>query len=393
MRLDTIGLALAAVLAAALPAAAQGPALKIGYLSELSGPLASSGEQERNGFLFYLQKHGNALGGRSVEIVSEDTAGDPATAIAKVKKLVESDAIDLLIGPISSATGAAIKTYVVEHAMPTLLLSTVDDVVDGKYMFRTSFAANAEAFLEGYLPGVAGHKKAVLVAPNYNAGQSSVEYFGKGFAAAGGTAVQTLLPRLGTADFGSFIAQFSPEADCAIVFMPGADAVRFIKQYADYGSKLPLYGFTVTVDETLLPAEGKAALGFIGASSYFSTIDTAANKAYLKDWAAAYPTLGKPTWISLGGYIAASVLDAAIAKVGGKVADREPLLQAIKATRTTTPAGGFRFDDKNNPVMPRYIMQIRETAGEIGPVVLGEIPEFEPVPAPPKLPAGLVVPR
>ena len=47
-----------------------------------------------------------------------------------------------------------------------------------------------------------------------------------------------------------------------MVFFPGSDAVRFLKQWNHYGMKLPLYGFTVTVDESLLATEGPSAVGF-----------------------------------------------------------------------------------------------------------------------------------
>src|SRR5262249_50728917 len=87
----------------------------------------------------------------------------------------------------------------------------------------------------------------------------AVAWFEKGFEAAGGKVVQKLLPRLGAPDFGSYIAQIDESADVGLVFMAGGDAVRFIKQFADYGKKLPLYGFTATVDEAILPAPGKAA--------------------------------------------------------------------------------------------------------------------------------------
>jgi branched-chain amino acid transport system substrate-binding protein len=377
---------------AAGPAFAAETPLKIGVLTELSGPQATSGEHVRDGFTFFLKQHDGKLGGRTIEIVSEDTAGDPATTIAKAKKLVESDEVSLLIGPTNSGTAAAIKNYVTQQQIPMLEPATVDEVVGGKYIFRTSFASNADAFLEGYLPGKAGYRKAVASASNYLAGQGAVEYFEKGFVAAGGKVIQKLMPRLGTPDYGSFIAQISPDADVGIVFFPGSDGVRFIKQFGDYGSKLPLYGYTVTVDETLLPAEGQAALGFIGACFYFSTIDTPENRAFLKDWSAV-PDHDKPTWLAVSGYIAAEVLDQAISKVGGKTEDKDALVAAIKAAQVTTPAGPFRFDEHNNPVQPRYIAQIRDVNGTIEPVILGVIPEFLPVPAAPSLPADFVWPK
>jgi hypothetical protein len=59
----------------------------------------------------------------------------------------------------------------------------------------------------------------------------------------------------------------------------------------------------------------------------------------------------------------------------------------------TTPAGAFRFSEKNEPIQPRYISQVREVNGIIQPVVLGTIPEFIPEPKPPQLPPDLVLPK
>jgi branched-chain amino acid transport system substrate-binding protein len=175
-----------------------------------------------------------------------------------------------------------------------------------------------------------------------------------------------------------------------IIFMAGGDAVRFIKQLADYGKKLPLYGFTATVDETLLPAQGKAAIGFVGASFYFSTLQTAENKQFVADYRAAYNQ--NPAWFSAGGYIAAQVLDQALQKLPN-LEDRDAIVAAIKAVTLTSPAGPFRFDQNNNPIHPRYIMQIREVNGVVQPVILATIPEFKPEPVPPALPPDLVLPK
>ncbi len=386
------GLVLLGLVSAATPATAQAPPVKIGVLMELSGAFGTTGQLVRHGIEFYLKQKGDVLGGRNVAPIFEDTAGDPATAINKVKKLVESDKIEVLMGPINSATGAAVKNYVVEQKIPDLIMSTVNEVVNGKYMFRTSFDADSDGYLQGYLPAKVGLRKGVVLAPNYLAGQTAAEFMARGFAAMGGAMIQRLLPRVGAPDYGSFIAQIAPEADAAFIFFTGIDAVRFMKQWDDYGMKLPRYGAVSAVDETLLPAEGKTALGFIGATTYVSTIDTPENRAFLKDWTEAYPA-EKPGWLTLSGWIAAAVLDHAIAAVNGNLADKEAFLEAIKDTRIMTPAGPFRFDDGNNPVLPRVIIQIREVGGVIEPVVVGTIPEFVPVLAPPTLPAGVVLPR
>ncbi|HXP94383.1 MAG TPA: ABC transporter substrate-binding protein, partial [Candidatus Binatia bacterium] len=76
---------------------AQPKPIKVGILTELSGSLGTTGTNERDGFLLYLKKTGGKLGGHPVQTVIEDTASDPATAISKVQKLVESDNVDVLL--------------------------------------------------------------------------------------------------------------------------------------------------------------------------------------------------------------------------------------------------------------------------------------------------------
>jgi hypothetical protein len=65
----------------------------------------------------------------------------------------------------------------------------------------------------------------------------------------------------------------------------------------------------------------------------------------------------------------------------------------MKQVKLTTPAGTFRFNEKNEPIQPRYISQVREVNGIIQPVVLATIPEFIPEPKPPQLPPDLVLPK
>ena len=138
-------------------AQAQG-SIKVGVLTELSGPLGTLGMAERDGFLLYLKKAGGKLGGLTVETVVEDTGNDPATALVKARKLFDSDKIDVLLGPMSSASAAAIKTFVSGRNSPSLVQATVDEVSDNKSMFRTTFPASADSFLQGYLAGEAGFK-------------------------------------------------------------------------------------------------------------------------------------------------------------------------------------------------------------------------------------------
>jgi hypothetical protein len=71
------------------PAVAQAKKpIKIGFLAPLTGGAAQIGRDTVNGFEMYLEEAGQQIAGRKVELIVEDTAGNPGTAITKFRKLV-----------------------------------------------------------------------------------------------------------------------------------------------------------------------------------------------------------------------------------------------------------------------------------------------------------------
>ncbi|MGH7375263.1 MAG: ABC transporter substrate-binding protein, partial [Candidatus Rokuibacteriota bacterium] len=87
-RAFSIGLLVSAVLAVAAtgvwvltPATAQPKKpIKIGFLAPLTGGAAQIGRDTVNGFEMYLEEAGQQIAGRKVELIVEDTAGNPGTA-------------------------------------------------------------------------------------------------------------------------------------------------------------------------------------------------------------------------------------------------------------------------------------------------------------------------
>src|SRR6202161_4828995 len=84
--------ALAATGASATPrrrALAQAGPIKIGLLAPLTGVVASGGKEMVEGVQFYLDQVKGEMGGRKVELVIEDDASNPDTALQKARRLVE----------------------------------------------------------------------------------------------------------------------------------------------------------------------------------------------------------------------------------------------------------------------------------------------------------------
>ena len=62
--------------------------LKVGFLTVNTGPLAAGGRQQMEGAAFYLKERDGMIAGRKVELITQDTAGNPALARTKTQELM-----------------------------------------------------------------------------------------------------------------------------------------------------------------------------------------------------------------------------------------------------------------------------------------------------------------
>jgi len=104
--------AAATVLSTALPVLAQGSVsgtpIKVGVLYSSTGPLALTGQAQRDAYLL-AQKVVNQKGinGRPIELVMEDDASNPDTAVTKLNSLLAIPGITAILGPSGLAPSVA----------------------------------------------------------------------------------------------------------------------------------------------------------------------------------------------------------------------------------------------------------------------------------------------
>ena len=104
------------MLGAAAAAALMGPAwaqetLKIGLLATLEGPFASPGQDSMRGADLALKNHNGMAGGKKIEWVIGSSDASPDSAIRAIRKLVEQDGVQIVVGPLSGDEGLAVKDY------------------------------------------------------------------------------------------------------------------------------------------------------------------------------------------------------------------------------------------------------------------------------------------
>lgn len=213
--------------AASQPATGAGnDTVKIGVLLSQAGTFAPLAESVKNGFELYLDEHNQKLGNRKVEVKYEDDEANPQTALRKYRKLVSSDKVDIMVGPLSSSVAYALRDEVEKDKMVLIDPNAAADDLSWEkrsdYIYRISLSnwqngTSASAYIAKNVG-----KTAVTLAPDYPAGHEEISAFKAGFEAAGGKVVKELYPKLGTTDYATFmteIAQTKP--DLVYVFFVG----------------------------------------------------------------------------------------------------------------------------------------------------------------------------
>ena len=357
MRFRLAAALLAVVLAAVAPARAQAP-VKVGLLVTLSGPGAVLGGQVRDGFMLALKQRGNKLGGRPAEVVVVDDELKPDVAASRARRLIESDKVDFVVGPIFSNILGAIFRPVTQGGAILISPNAGSSVFAGKQcspdFFVTSYENNQVHAVLGEYAQRKGYKRAFLLAPNYQAGKDAVAGFKSRFK--GEVVGEDYVP-LSQIDFQADLARIADaKPDVIFTFMPGGLGVALVKQFHASGlaEHIPFLS-AFTVDESTLPAEKDAALGLFGAMTWAPDMDNAANHKFVDGYLAAYHAV--PGWYAMQAYDAAQLIDSALTRTGGDTADKAKLHAALHAADFASPRGAFRFNTNGYPIQDFYLVK------------------------------------
>src|SRR5258706_11397059 len=207
----------------ATEAPATGKALKVGIMAECEGAFGGFNEDVVAGATLAMINNAGAksnsrttaldgftgatAGGLGINVVGVGCGNDTADrAIQEIRKLVEQDGAEVVLGPLSGDEGIAIANYAKDHPEVTFIngISGAQEAtlqVQAPNFFRyTGDGAQWNAGLGDILHNKAGWKTAVVIADDYGFGWTSAAGFIADLCAVGGTVVQRGFPPLNTTD-------------------------------------------------------------------------------------------------------------------------------------------------------------------------------------------------
>jgi branched-chain amino acid transport system substrate-binding protein len=350
--------------------------IKIGVLLPYTGTFGLYGKPMEAALRARFQVAGNAVDGHRVELIFEDEATDPATAVSKANKLVDQDQVAAIVCCATGAATLAVGPVLAERGIPQLgPIPNPDGLSDFKTAAVAAPTAGHDAGKLGtYAATKLGYRRAVVVASDFSYGHEVAESFQKAFTTAGGTIVKAVFAPLGTNDFGSYLSQI-PDADVTFAGFAGADAVRFVQQYDKFGVKkrIPLIAHGPLVTELVLNQIGPAAVG-VGAGFYYSsTLSNPENTRFIETMKAANPKF-VPSHFTAGAWATGSVLLDAIHRAHGDVRDGEAFGKLIRQTKIDAPWGVLQFDQATGyAIAPTYYYEVVSAGDGLRHKVVGEM--------------------
>jgi branched-chain amino acid transport system substrate-binding protein len=369
----------AAVLAflVAGPALAQQP-LKIGMVTTLSGPGGYLGQDVRDAFNLAIELEGGKLGGAPVQLLVEDDALKPGQAKEIAERFMKTEKIKLLTGIIfSNVAGATVPDildnggiYVSPNAGP----SNFAGKECHKNYFVVSWQNDTLHESAGQNATNLGYKKAMVLAPNYQAGKDAIAGFKRFFK---GDVVGEIYTRLDQTDFAAEMAQIrAAKPEVVFQFHPGGLGIAFMRQYAQAGllTEVPMVVAAPSLDAVILKAIGDAALGVNISSHWNSDFDNASSKKFVAEFQKKYNRM--PTYYASQGYDTALAIAAALKATGGKVEDTNAFSAAMRKADFQSVRGAFKFGPNQHPINDWHALKVEKGAdGQLGIVTKGKVLE------------------
>lgn len=306
-----------AVLPAAIAAHAD---IKVGVVTSASGPIAAVGIPQRN-TVALLPKE---VAGQKIEYISIDDASDPTASVSAVKKLINEQKIDALIGPSGSPNAMGVIQLVAEAGVPMLAPVGTSAVVlpmneQKKWVFKTT--QNDDLIAQALVD----HMKAQGVKTVGFIGSADPygENWGKVFGAlAAKAAIQVVssetFQRRDTSVTAQGLKTLSAKPNAVLIAAPGGAAVLPQTTLYDQGYKGKIYQTHGAALDDFLKLGGKKVEGTILAASGMLVLEEvpASNpiKAVAQGYVNSYEKLHNVRPATFGGNVfdAGLLLQAAI---------------------------------------------------------------------------------
>ncbi len=354
----------------ALPAtSAQTCRIKIGVSSDFTGGAALIGEGQKKGTTLAVEEINRTgrAGGCRLTLAFADNRSLPQEGVSAVRKLIEVDRVDAILGSAASGSTLAAMPVIKESNIVQLTeTSTNPSIYDqsgpgrNEWQFRFNIDDRIMAATFAKYIKDQGVKSVALLGYDNDFGRGGIQAYQAQFKRLGIDVSNIETYALGALDYRSLLSRtkrMNPDAVLMIILAP--DAAVLIRQYQELGMKQRLFARGNVGSNEFLEAikdNPKIADGIVEATLWTPGFDADLEKLWTKRWG------GKPTTHGAMAFYGIQIYGQAIeiaAKAGQPT--RGSIRDALRKVDLTIPAlGRIKFDDHHQAYTNMVIHEIRD---------------------------------
>ena len=344
----------------AASAHAQSP-IRIGVPIGLSGAnsvVAPSVVQAAELAVAEINAKGGVLGRPLALDVADDGSG-AAGAQRAFDSLVFQKKVDVLISMETSAARNAGLPIVTRGKTPFIYTSSYEGHSCNRYMFVNAWVPEQqEAPVIDYFLKEKGAKTFFLIGSDYAFGRGMLAYAKQYIEAHGGKVVGDEYQPMDAGDWTAIISKVRSANPDALILSTagGVPNVTLTKQYRAAGITVPVGN--LGVDEGTAKTMGADATGIYVSSSYFTSVESPANKAFLDAMRAKFGDgLLTPNDLSVPQYDAIYLYKAAVERAGGTAVDG--VVKALPEVSFDGPRGRIQMNKQRHAPLTMYLGQVQ----------------------------------
>lgn len=348
-----------------------GEPLKIGVLSDLSGPLLLFGNEMANGLQLgfeYATDGTLVAGNRPIELIIKDDTSNVDTAAAAARELIESDGVEILIGNTSSAVALQIQQIALENDVVYFAAPAASADITGKNFNDHTFRVCRNSAQDGLTMASWSvenlGKNYLILAEDYNFGKATAAGFQAAFGALGATflTAEPIFAPSDTTDFTSYITQVKDAKPDGLILIwaTNTSGTILFEQLGTQGvaGEIPfITGFSSNDTVVLLDQ------GFVGATGlivyHYTLPQTEANDYLTQGYNDQFG--GNPDLFSECGFATAQAVVAALDATGGDTSS-ETLIGALEGLTFDGPKGTYTIRPEDHQALASmYIVKLVST--------------------------------
>lgn len=311
--------------------------VKIGVYLPITGGNAIGGQLELDGVKLAHKDMPTVLG-KKVELIVVDNKSDKVEAANAVKRLVEKDKVNAIVGTYGSSLAMAGGEVAEKAKIPMVGTSCTNPLVTQgkKYSFRVCFidpfqGAGAAAFAKDVLKAKTA-ACLIEVTEDYCVGLAS--FFERSFTKNGGKVVSKLSYQKGDQDFTAQLTEIiSKKPDVLYIPANFAEGAIVMRQAMELGAKFKILGGDAMDNPEIVKIGGKSVEGFSFTTFAYAPEMPKMNptqKKFTANWKKTFP--GKdPNALAACGYDAYMIIMEAIK--AAKSDNPEKITAALAATK------------------------------------------------------------